>query len=46
MFFDGISNGIMKSGDVAKVMVSDKSLKFIKLDNSSVYQKLRRKLGG
>ena len=46
MSFDGISNVIMKVGDIAKVRVSDKSLKFIKLDNSSVYQKLRRKLGG
>ena len=46
MSFDGISNVNMKVGDIAKVRVSDKSLKFIKLDNSSVYQKLRRKLGG
>ena len=43
--FDGYMNVTMNIGDIAKVRVSDKSLKLVRLDNASVYEILRRKLG-
>jgi Predicted sugar kinase len=43
--FDGYMNVTMNIGDIAKVGVSDKCMKLARLDNSSVYTILRRKLG-
>lgn len=43
--FDGYENVTMNIGDIARIQVSDKKMKLARLDNSSVYEILRRKLG-
>ena len=44
--FDGFKNIKMNIGDIATIKASDKSMKLARLDNSSVYEILRKKLGG
>ena len=44
--FDGFKNVKMNIGDIATIKASDKSMKLARLDNSSVYEILRKKLGG
>ncbi len=44
--FDGYHNVHMKVGDYVEVSASEEKLRLIKLDSSSVYQILRKKLGG
>ena len=44
--FDGAENYHMKVGDRVEICTSDSTLKLIKLDDSNVYEILRKKLGG
>lgn len=44
--FDGYQNFRMKAGDYVEVYGSGKALHLIKLDDASVYEILRKKLGG
>lgn len=43
--FDGAENYHMNVGDRVRISVSDKTLKLIKLDDSNVYEILKKKLG-
>ena len=44
--FDGAENLTMQVGDKVEITVSDKIFKLIKLDEASVYEILRKKIGG
>lgn len=44
--FDGAENLTMQVGDKVEITVSDKVFKLIKLDEASVYEILRKKIGG
>ena len=44
--FDGAENLTMQVGDKVEITVSDKIFRLIKLDEASVYEILRKKIGG